>query len=133
PGPGGFYDDPGNAALQPHLVRGLPFDQDPASLQSAKTGFRSGDPPERSTGLARVSWLDHAESLNDQPLKLRYTDLDPTGRYKVRVVYCGDSMKKKIRLVANDALEIHPFIVKEWPIKPVEFDVPAAATQSGEL
>src|SRR5579864_1288275 len=34
PGPGGFYDDLGNLEKQPHLVRGLPYAQDPASLQS---------------------------------------------------------------------------------------------------
>src|SRR5215467_5566418 len=28
-GPGGFYDDLGNPARQPHLVRGLDFEQDP--------------------------------------------------------------------------------------------------------
>ncbi len=35
PGPGGFYDDLGNLARQPHLVRGLPYDKDPAFLQSS--------------------------------------------------------------------------------------------------
>src|SRR2546422_9002997 len=29
PGPGGFYDDLGNIACQPHLSRGLGFEKDP--------------------------------------------------------------------------------------------------------
>jgi hypothetical protein len=137
PGPGGFYDDLGNSAAQPHLVRGLPFDRDPASLTSSKTGFEEGDdvdePDEKPVGPLRISWIDHAESLVDQPLKLRYEHLDPSAQYKVRMVYAGDSPKKKIRLVANDAIEVHPFIIKPLPFKPVEFDIPEEATRSGIL
>jgi hypothetical protein len=29
PGPGGYYDDLGNPAQQPHLVRGLSYEEDP--------------------------------------------------------------------------------------------------------
>jgi hypothetical protein len=137
PGPGGFYDDLGNAALQPHLVRGLPFEQDPASLRSAKVGFEGGDvpdePDEKPEGALRVSWMDHAESLVDQPLELRYSGLDARSRYKLRVLYAGDSPKKKIRLMANGTLEIHPLMDKPFPYRPLEFDLPATATQSGTL
>ena len=80
-----------------------------------------------------MSWLDHAESLVDQPLTLRYLDLDPTTPYKVRVVYVGDSPQRTIRLVANGKYEIHPLIKKEFPYRPVEFDIPAEATQGGRL
>jgi hypothetical protein len=118
-------------------VRGLPFAQDPASLASSKTGFEEGDevdePEEKPEGALRKSWLDHAESLIDQPLKLRYTNLDPKAHYKLRVVYAGDSPKKKIRLVANDAIEVHPLIDKPFPYRPVEFDLPRTATRNGEL
>ena len=77
--------------------------------------------------------MDHAESLNDQPLRVHYSRLNPTARYRVRVVYGGDSPKRKIRLVANDTLEIHPLIQKAFPFRPVEFEVPADATRNGEL
>ncbi len=137
PGPGGFYDDLGNVSSQPHLVRGLPFAKDPASLSSSKTGFEEGDvpdePDEKLEGALRMSWLDHAESLNDEPLKLHYSDLDPRASYKIRIVYGGDSPKKKIRLIANDSLEIHGFISKPFPYRPMEFDIPLQATRSGEL
>ena len=127
----------GHAGRQPHLVRGLPFAQDPASLVSSKVGFEEGDEvdeeDEKPEGALRFSWIDHAETLNDQPLQLRYTNLNPQTRYRVRVVYAGDSPKKKIRLVANDRFEIHPFIKKELPVRPVEFEIPAEATQHGEL
>jgi hypothetical protein len=128
PGPGGFYDDLGNLAQQPHLVRGLGFEKDPAFLQSSLVGFggRSGDPP------WRLSWRNQAESLNDSPLEMRYTSLDPSARYKIRVVYAGETVPG-IRLVANDKYEVHPFIKKEFPVRPVEFDIPAEATAQGRL
>jgi len=137
PGPGGFYDDLGNLTRQPHLVRGLPFAQDPASLASSKVGFEEGDvvdePDEKPEGSLRMSWIDHAESLGDQPLRVRYTNLDPAAHYKIRVVYAGDSPKKPIRLVANDSVEIHPLLQKPFPYRPLEFDIPRAATRAGEL
>ena len=137
PGPGGYYDDTGNIGRQPHVVRGLPFEMDPANLVSARVGFEEGDvvdePDEKPEAALRMSWLDHAESLVDQPLTLRYLDLDPTTPYKVRVVYVGDSPQRTIRLVANGKYEIHPLIKKEFPYRPVEFDIPAEATQGGRL
>jgi len=137
PGPGGFYDDLGNPARQPHLVRNLPFAEDPDSRVSSKTGFEEGDvvdePDEKPEGALRLSWMDHAESLYEQPLQLRYTDLEPNARYRVRIVYGGDSPKRPIRLVAGESLVIHPFQPKEFPHRPVEYDVPPEAVQNGEL
>ena len=137
PGPGGFYDDLGNASRQPHLVRGLSFAQDPARLLSSKTGFEEGDvvdePDEKPEGALRVSWIDHAESLYNRPLQLRYEGLDPKARYQVRIIYGGDSPKRKIRLVAGEACEIHPFQPKEFPYRPLSFEIPAAAFARGEL
>jgi hypothetical protein len=137
PGPGGFYDDLGNVSRQRHLVRNLPFAEDPASLESSKTGFEQGDvmdePDEQPLGALRKSWIDHAESLVDQPLRVRYHDLDPKARYKVRVVYAGDAPKMKIRMLANGAVEIHPFIQKPNPARRLEFDLPWEVTRGGAL
>ncbi|HEX3725333.1 MAG TPA: hypothetical protein VHV08_03790, partial [Pirellulales bacterium] len=126
PGPGGFYDDLGKAGPQPHLVVGPGFDKDPASLVSARTGFGGFGP-------MRISWKDHAETLLDTSLKMHYAGLDPHARYKMRIVYAGDSLDKKIRCVANDSIEIHPLVSKKRPPAPVEFDIPAVATQDGQL
>ena len=128
PGPGGFYDDLGDINKQPHLVPGLPFDSDPDFLKSAYTGF--GQMPQQG---ARVSWFTNAETLDDTPLKLRYTDLDPTAHYVLRVVYGGTTPKTRMRLVANGGIEIHPFRAKPVPVAPIEFEIPQAATASGEL
>ncbi len=126
PGPGGFYDDLGDPAVQPHLVRGEDYASDPAFLHSAYVGF--GTPR-----FYRKSFWTYAGSLNDEPLRMHYSDLDPTGQYKIRVVYAGDSPRQKIRLAANGDIEIHPFIEKAAPYRPMEFDVPHEATQNGEL
>jgi len=126
PGPGGFYDDLGDPAAQPHLVRSADYVSDPAFLQSAYVGF--GTP--RSY---RKSFWTYAGSLNDEPLRMRYTGLDPLAQYKIRVVYAGDSPRQKMRLVANGGIEIHPFLEKPAPYRPVEFDLPREATRKGEL
>ncbi len=126
PGPGGFYDDLGKLHVQPHLVVGPGFEKDPAFLESSHTGFAGFGP-------MRMSWKDHAESLLDAPLRMHYDQLDPQAQYKIRVVYGGDGPRKKIRCQANDTIEIHPLIAKKVPPGPVEFDIPAAATRSGEL
>ena len=128
PGPGGYYDDLGNPTQQPHLVRGLSYEEDPQRLKSTMTGF--GYRPDW-----RLSWMTHAESFWDTPLKMHYTNLDPGAQYRIRVVYAGDvfSMATTIKLVANDRYEVHPPLRKESPIKPVEFDVPVEATRGGDL
>jgi glycosyl hydrolase family 20 len=126
PGPGGFYDDLGDPTGQPHLVRGDDYASDPAFLSSPHVAFGG-------VGSYRKSFWTHAASLNDEPLRMRYTDLDPAAQYKIRVVYGGDSPRQRIRLVANGAIEIHPFIAKPVPYRPIEFDIPSEATRSGVL
>jgi hypothetical protein len=130
PGPGGFYDDLGNLACQPHLVRGLGSVQDPEFRASSLVGFGY---PYWSSHIAPVAWKCWAESLFDAPLEMRYENLDPEAQYKVRVVYSGDSPELKIRLVGTENAEIHPFISKPFPILPLEFDIPSAATRKGDL
>jgi hypothetical protein len=137
PGPGGFYDDLGNVARQPHLVRGLGFHDDPGAMQSPRADFEEDlvvdEPDEKPEGARRISWMDHAETLYDAPLQMHYTGLDREAHYKVRVVYAGDSPRKKIRLIANDQIEVHPYLTKPFPFKPIEFAIPPRATADGEL
>jgi hypothetical protein len=129
PGPGGFYDDLGDPQRQPHLVRGAGWASDPASYASPLVGFNF-----RGTGPAPDApreWWQHAETLYDTPLRLRYTSLDPAATYRVRVVYSRERRTSRMRLVANDKYEVHDYLAR--PAEPVEFAVPAAATAGGEL
>jgi hypothetical protein len=129
PGPGGFYDDLGRPHRQPRLLAGAGFGGDPAFHESPRTGFAF---PHNG----RVSWRCHAEALYDLALEMRYTRLDPSSRYRLKVIYAGDSPQAKLRLWAaadGQEWEIHPFIPKDRPIRPLEFDIPQEATASGTL
>ena len=129
PGPGGFYDDLGNLTRQPHLVRGPGPDTDPEYRESSRVGF--GAYPGH-----RISWIRFAESRYDAPVKMRYEGLDPAARYSVRVVFAGDRSWRSatgIRLLANDEIEVHPYVKKEFPPRPMEFDIPPQATKDGTL
>jgi hypothetical protein len=106
-------------------------------MRSPRPGFEEDlvvDEPDEAAGVARrISWVDHAESLYDAPLQMHYAGLDTKARYRLRVVYGGDNPKRKICLEAGEKIEIHPYIPKPVPFKPIEFAIPPAATERGEL
>jgi hypothetical protein len=126
PGPGGFYDDLGDPDQQPHLVRGPGAHTDPAFLQSSLSSFIRNPFPDWP-----MAWWHWSETLYDRPLQLRYTELDSAARYRVRVVYGREGRAARLRLVANESTEIHPFLTK--PFERLEFELPAASTRSGTL
>ena len=80
PGPGGYYDDLGNASRQPHLNTGIGFAKDPRYWATPQMlpGIRRND---------RRSWWDVAMALYDSTLKMHYPNLDPHAAYQLRVVY----------------------------------------------
>lgn len=129
PGPGGFYDELGDASRRPHLIGGTGAEQDPDFYTTPLTGFGF-----RGAGadlsLPRA-WWHYAEALFDQPLRMRYRDLDPNATYRVRVVYGREGRARKVRLVAGERHEIHGYLSR--PYEPLEFDIPPAAISRGEL
>ncbi|HEY5509579.1 MAG TPA: hypothetical protein VIK10_00990 [Prolixibacteraceae bacterium] len=128
PGAGGFYDDLGKPGSQPHLVTGSVYTEDPAFLRAPYSSSVVSLPYNES----RVSSSTFAGTLHDYPLEMFYPALDKTARYRLRIVY-GPEARADIRLVANDKFEIHPMRPKERNCEPVEFDIPAEATKTGEL
>jgi hypothetical protein len=131
PGPGGFYDDLGDPRHQPHLLPGAGWRRDPGFFATPQIGFNERVLDGRP--LPRASWTA-AESLFVSTLQMRYTDLDPSARYKIRVVYGRYKNTGKIRLVASEpsgAQEVHGWLQKEG--EPLEFNIPASATADGEL
>ncbi len=126
PGAGGFYDNLGDPLRRPHLVMGTPYEKDPAFLHAPQTGF------DWETDWRR-SWCRHAGALVDEPLRMHYSSLDPAAAYKLRIVYTGDMFQAKVRLVAGESLEIHPYLLKPRDMKPLEFDLPNDATRAGTL
>jgi hypothetical protein len=120
PGPGGFYDDLGDPSAQPHLVRGKGFERDPEGFDTVLCHFE--DLPR-----GRKSWQTQALALYDASLTLRYTGLNRSASYKVRVVYGAGPMS----LTANGKTEIHAELTKRY--EPLEFDIPPDATRDGQL
>ena len=129
PGPGGFYDNLGDPADSPHLVRNP--NAGPESRDGAFTGF--ADPTNPITKTFRYSWMNQAEVLFDRPLRMRYTGLDPTAKYKVRIVYAGERSAVPIRLVANGRLEVHASRERPSPPEVLEFAIAQEETRTGEL
>lgn len=127
PGPGGFYDALGFVNQRPHLVLGESYAEDPDFLKSPL--ISTGGSPQRGV---RTSSAADAEIIQDRPLRMRYTDLDPSAHYKVRITYGGDARRVALRLTAN-AIEVHPFREKGATLDPAEFDIPQQATASGSL
>ncbi len=126
PGPGGFYDNLGSLVQRPHLVCQPPAQSDPEYRQAPLLGTDAD-------ASAKTAWRAYTETRYDSPLRLHYDGLDPQARYKVRVVYSGDNFAAKMRLVADDQFEVHPYLAKQHPVRPVEFDVPPDATHDGSL
>ncbi|MCU1236397.1 MAG: hypothetical protein JWP63_4364 [Candidatus Solibacter sp.] len=132
PGPGGFYDDLGKPGLQPHVVATGPgYDLDPGFFHSVFSQIRS-----EGTGShldTPAAWWDYAGARQGTPLTMRYEHLDPNAPYKVRVVYAGFPNGPKYRLLANDGVEIHPYLARPDPMRALDFDIPAEATRGGAL
>ncbi|MGE3818686.1 MAG: hypothetical protein AB7I30_04575 [Isosphaeraceae bacterium] len=123
--PGGFHDVLGDPGHSPHLVRLPSYDDDPMFVQAPFRGFAL------RTDLP-VAWRSNAMTFYDAPLTLRYEGLHPESRYRVRVVYSGDSPRAQMRLLA-DEVEVHPFLDKPDPVSPVTFAIPTSATADGRL
>lgn len=136
PGPGGFYDQLGDVSNRPHLVLGSGSTSDPDFRNSPQIGFLYPDSLQDKIPMAWKCW---AGSLYDAPLTMQYRNLDPKIQYRVRVVYMG--RRFKIRLMANDTVQIHPYIGGVTPGEshqlqlpaPQEFPIPQEATTQGEL
>ena len=130
PDPGGYYDELGDVRNRPHLV--IPDNQEP-DLDFRRTPMVGCSYPDHLQDRGPSAWKHWAGALYDSPLKMHYSGLKSPAGYKVRVVYSGDAPRIKLRLVANDSVEIHPFILRAWPPAPQEFAIPQHATANGEL
>ena len=125
PGPGGFYDDLGNPAKQPRLVRPLPWEKDPGYLVNPRTDFRFPIPG------GRQSWNNYAEALYDSPIMMRYTGLSRSARYRLRAVY-GGRYNPTLKLSA-DGIEVHGPVSTAGPPTVREWDIPPDSTSDGSL
>ena len=137
PGPGGRYDNLGDAAEQCHLVTGAGFSGDPSFLDSPLRGFTIPYPAE----AIPYAWLSQAESIGHGPLQLRYEGLDPDASWRVVVVYGGEArLSGGLARVRMDAIgadgvarEVHGWLTKPHPRGPLSFDLPDGAAADGSV
>lgn len=141
PGPGGFYDHFGDPESWYRVVPNLPWEEDPGSLQSPRIGFGVGLVGEewvdeiQATGfkgqVTPRAWMKQAKTLYDQPLRIRYDNLDPDATYRIRISYTG-RFRSRMHMTTDDGQTIHDFIqTGEQPT--FEFNVPKAATADGKV
>jgi len=141
PGPGGFYDHFGDPESWYRVVPALSWEQDPGSLQSPRIGFGVGLVGEewvdeiQATGfkgqVTPRAWMKQAKTLYDQPLQIRYDNLDADAAYRIRISYTG-RFRSRMRMTTDDGQTIHDFIqTGEQPT--FEFNVPKAATADGKV
>jgi hypothetical protein len=110
PGPGSFYDDIGNVAKSPHVIRGKGIKMAPGVEPDPIPDFMWWD-----AGRLRVrqSWM----SKMDWPLGLRYKGLESTAAYVVRTTGYGQC------LLRMDGVRVPPTLdgkdvgeIKEFPV-----------------
>lgn len=131
PGAGGFYDDLGDPDNQPHIVIKNNYAKDPNSFHSAFIGLPGGYSLEMDRiHHWRTSWKTYMQTIYGVPLELRYENLDSEAEYQVKVTYIEDI---EIKLVANENIPVHDYLMPDFNPEPVVFDIPAKATKDGQL
>ncbi len=131
PGEGGFYDNLGTSDKAPHVVNGYPYDHgQPYVQQMLSEGNR---PSQRSM---------HFTQDENQGVTLFYDNLDPNGKYKIRLTLVRPWYQERYDLRMNQKSESiyadDELLVKELEL-PLQmsdfftFKIPKKATSDGEL
>lgn len=124
PGAGSFYDAPGDPLQRPHLATPVDFARDPGAYATARTGFGGS--------AVRPAWRRTIETTYDQPLTMKWQGLDPSARYRLRVVYGADNPARLLRCVAGSVV-VHDWLAKPTPQATLEFEIPRVAYPGGTL
>ena len=121
PGPGSFYDEVGNIAKSPHVIRGEGLNTDPMMEKNPNPGFWWWDD---GASRKRLSW----QTSMDWPLGLAYHHLDPQTAYRVRLTGYGQA-----KLRANGQPLTPTRAAKHDLGEFKEFPVPADLIKDGKL
>lgn len=120
PGAGSFYDDVGNVAKSPHVVRGEGWNTDPLLIRDPNPGYWWWDD---GFSRKRLSW----QVSMDWPIAVRYEQIDPNAEYVVRITGYGDALTR----INQQRVEATTYGRGIGEIK--EFPVPRKAVQSGQI
>ncbi len=117
PGPGSFYDNVGNIAKSPHVVRG-------------KTGSGTSRDPEpthwwwdEGFSRQRLSW----QVSMDWPSAVTYERIDPNGDYVIRSTGYGEALTR------INGQRVTPTLYGKGIGEIKEFPVPREAVRSGQI
>ena len=121
PGPGTCYDEVGNIAKSPHVIRGEGINTDPMMERNPNPGFWWWDDGQCRK---RLSW----QTSMDWPLGLAYHQLDAQAKYRVRLTGYGQAKLRANGQLLTPTRETKPEIgeFKEFP-------VPANLIKDGKL
>jgi hypothetical protein len=152
PGPGGFYDSFGTPPALRRLANPQDWTRDPGGLASTIISFATpllyrtevkeakgicGEEYGRF-GPIPLAWIGNATTLYDTPLEVRYKDLSPQARYRLRVTYIGvvyirNFGPNRVRLAAGGGILVHDFLDVTRTCAVAEYDIPAEAVRDGIL
>jgi hypothetical protein len=122
-----LYDDLGDPAKEPHLVRSAA--PTPDLRDTAIDGIADRTPEDGW----RMADITYAETLYDRPIRLHYAGLNPHRHYRLIARYAGEDYQLPMRLVANGHLELHGAMNRTQNPMTVTIDIPPAATRRGTL
>ena len=123
-----LYDNLGDPAAEPHLVRGSGWQNDPELYHTAIDGIAD----QTLQDGWRFSWLDYAETLYEQPLQLHYSNLKSGSAYTLRITYAGEDYKLPMELTANGTV-LHRYRLRKSNPEQIELSIPSDLIQTGEL
>jgi len=121
PGPGSYYDDVGNTAKSPHVLRCEEVTTEPGEEAHPEPTFWWWD---EGKSRARLSW----QTSMNWPLGVVYEGLDPDGTYMVRLTGYGQLLLKV------DGVRVNPTVdgkVEMGEFK--EFHVPRESVRDRKL
>jgi hypothetical protein len=120
PGAGSFYDDVGNVAKSPHVVRGEGWNTDPLLSRNPNPGYWWWD---NGFSRQRLSW----QVTMDWPLAVRYEHIDPNADYVIHMTGYGDALTR------INGRRVTPTLYGRGIGEIKEFPVPRAAVRSGQI
>ncbi|WP_074311673.1 hypothetical protein [Singulisphaera sp. GP187] len=120
PGPGSFYDDVGNVAKSPHVVKG---DLTTLGLSLGRPSIPEVLWWDEGVSRQRPAWID----VMNWPLAMRYRNLDPEADYVIRTTGLGTC------LLSIDGERVAPCLDNKGIGEFKEFVVPKRHLADGEL
>lgn len=122
PGPGGFYDNCGHPAEQPHLAFG--------TSNFWRVPLVPGSRPSQV--------LHNYSFRGEQGVTYEYNELDRQAAYRVKMTFAAPKRawwarnpKQRVRADGQELSE--PILLEPGAIRQVEFDIPLSATADGRL